>query len=204
LVADRAFIFGSGGHAHVIASMIDGDVTFLVPGVAGDGEMSEVDFFRRIEDVGRARIYIGIGDNEIRRGIFIRLTQCGVRVANFIGSNTFVARDARLGQGVVLCPGSVIGTRAVIGDNTIVNTLSSVDHDCVLGDHSQVTAGVTFGGFVKVGTNCFFGLKSVVLPNKSIGNNVSVMAGSLVATDLPDDVIVGGNPARVMRRIEPH
>jgi sugar O-acyltransferase (sialic acid O-acetyltransferase NeuD family) len=203
LVADRAFIFGAGGHAHVIASMIDGDVTFLVPGVAGQGEMSEAEFFGRIDDVGHARIYVGIGSNEIRRSIFVRLTQCGVRVANLIGPNTYVARTARLGQGVVLCPGSVVGARAVIGDNTIVNTLSSVDHDCVLGDHSQVTAGVTFGGSVKVGANCFFGLKSVVLPDKSIGNNVSVMAGSLVATDLPDNVVVGGNPARVMRSIEP-
>jgi sugar O-acyltransferase (sialic acid O-acetyltransferase NeuD family) len=202
-VADRAFIFGAGGHARVIASMIEGDATFLVPGDAGESQMSQAEFFDRIDEVGGARVYIGIGSNDARRSVFLRLRQHGVRVANCIGPNTFVARDARLGQGVVLCPGSVVGARAVIGDNTIINTLSSVDHDCVLGDHSQVTAGVTFGGSVKVGINCFFGVKSAVLPGKVIGNNVSVMAGSLVVTNLADDVVAGGNPARVMRRMEP-
>lgn len=137
--------------------MIEGDATFLVTGNAGDGQMSEAEFFDRIDDVGGARVYIGIGNNNVRRSIFVRLRQHGVRVANCIGPNTFVARDARLGQGVVLCPGSVVGTGAVIGDNTIINTLSSVDHDCVLGDHSQVTAGVTFGGSVKVGTTASLG-----------------------------------------------
>jgi maltose O-acetyltransferase len=47
-------------------------------------------------------------------------------------------------------------------------------------------------------------VKSAVVPGKVIGNNVSVMAGSRVVTNLPDDVVAGGNPARVMRRMEPH
>ena len=182
--------------------MIEGEATFLVAGNASEGEMSEAEFFDLVDRESDARVYIGIGSNDARRNVFLRLRQHGVRVANCIGPNTYVARDARLGQGVVLCPGSVVGARAVIGDNTIINSLSSVDHDCVLGDHSQVTAGVTFGGSVKVGINCFFGIKSAVVPGRSIGNNVSVMAGSLVVSDLPDDVVAGGNPARVMRRVE--
>ena len=199
-MADRAFIFGNGGHAHVVASMIAGEVTYLVPDAAGPGEMTQADFFAQSRALAPSRIYIGVGDNAARRQIFLRLKGAGLAVANCIAPNAFVARDARLGEGVVVCPGSVVGARAVIGDNTIINTLSSVDHDCVLGDHSQVTAGVTFGGAVTTGTGCFFGIKSAVLPKVSIGNGVVVMAGALVTANLPDNVTAGGVPARIMRQ----
>ena len=201
-MAKRACIFGSGGHARVIASIIGAAPTFLVEGTrAGEGEALQKDYFDAVGDFADCEIYIGIGDNAARRSYFERLKACGVRIANCIAPNAFIAADAVLGEGVVICPGAVVGARARIGDNTIINTLSSVDHDCVLGDHSQITAGVTFGGTVTVGTDCFFGIKSAVIPDKTIGDNVSVMAGSLVVQDVPSNVIVGGNPARIMRSL---
>ena len=85
--------------------------------------------------------------------------------------------------------------------NTIINTLSSVDHDCVLGALSQVTAGVTFGGGVRTGVNCFFGIKSAVVPNTTIGDKVQLMAGSLIVSDVELNVVMGGNPARLVKRL---
>lgn len=196
----RACIFGSGGHARVIASIIGGRPTFLVEGPEKkEGEALQTDFFDHPDEFADCEIYIGIGDNAARRRYFERLKACGLSLANCIARNTFIAPNSQLGEGVVICPGSVVGSGARIGDNTIINSLSSVDHDCVLGDHSQVTAGVTFGGTVIVGTNCFFGIKSAVIPNKTIGDNVSVMAGSLIVRDVPSNVTVGGSPARIMR-----
>ena len=95
----------------------------------------------------------------------------------------------------------MIGSKAIIGNNTIINTLSSIDHDCVLGDNTQVTAGVTFGGTTIVGKNCFLGIKSATIPNINIGDNSIIMAGSLVYKNVPENVMVGGNPARVMKNI---
>jgi UDP-perosamine 4-acetyltransferase len=195
------FIHGAGGHAHVIASLLDGQPTYVVPEPQGGDQMRDVEFFERIEEFRGSDIYIGIGDGADRRRIFERHRSLGVRVATCVARTAFVARDAVLGEGVLVCPGSVVNTRAVLGDNSIVNTLSSVDHDCVLGSHSQMTAGVTFGGWVRVGEDCFFGVKSAVVPRVTIGNGVVVMAGSLVTQDLPDRVLAGGNPARALRQL---
>lgn len=197
----RIYIHGAGGHAHVIASMLDGEVTFVVSEPQCREHMWDVDFFKRIDEFRGSDIYIGFGDNSIRRRCFDRLNSFGIRVATCVAPNAFVARDAVLGQGAVLCPGTVVNSRAVIGNNTIVNTLSSVDHDCVLGDHSQMTVGVTLGGTVHVGENCFFGMKSAVFPNLTIGADVVVRAGSLVTKSVPDRVMVGGSPARVVRHL---
>ncbi|MDA3849690.1 MAG: DapH/DapD/GlmU-related protein [Spirochaetaceae bacterium] len=43
---------------------------------------------------------------------------------------------------------------------------------------------------------------AVVLPGVTIGENVVVAAGAVVTKDIPDNVVVGGNPARILKTIE--
>lgn len=197
----RVYIHGAGGHARVIASLLEAHPTFVVPDPQDDGQIRDVEFFERIDEFRRFEIYVGIGNNTDRRRIFNRLRSLGVRVATCVAPNAFVAHTAVIGEGTVICPGVVVNAGAILGANVIVNTHSSIDHDCVLGAHCQVTAGVTFGGTIHVGENCFFGIKSGIVPNVSIGNDVVVMAGALVTQSVPDGVMVGGSPARVLRAL---
>lgn len=148
-----------------------------------------------------ADFYVGIGNNIGRRRVAEKLLALGGSLPACIAPNAFIARDAEIAEAAVICLGSQIGSRARIGFACIVNTLSSVDHDCILGDVTQVTAGVTFGGAVVVGTNGFFGIKSAVIPDRTIGDDVVVMAGSLVTRNVPSRMMVGGSPAQIVRRL---
>ncbi|CAL8123857.1 unnamed protein product [Orchesella dallaii] len=56
---------------------------------------------------------------------------------------------------------------------------------------------------IKIGDNCWLGGMTVVLPGVTIGNNVVVGTGSVVTKDVPDDCVVAGNPARVIRKMPP-
>ena len=49
-----------------------------------------------------------------------------------------------------------------------------------------------------IGDNVFIGQGSIILPNTKIGNNVIIGAGSVVAKDVPDNVVIAGNPWRVL------
>lgn len=54
---------------------------------------------------------------------------------------------------------------------------------------------------VKIGKRCFIGARSIILPGVIIGDEVVVAAGSVVTKDVPDNVIVAGNPAKITRSV---
>lgn len=200
-MAKKALIFGNGDHAHVIASIIKADyeeIRFIVPEESGQFVAEQI-FFERIDGFRSYDIFIGIGDNVIRRKIYEKLGSYDIKPNTCIAPHTFISKGAYIGTGVVICPGAIIMTGARVGDNVIVNTLSSVDHDCVVGNHSQLTAGVIFGGNTTAGENCFFGIRSATIPNITLGDRVVVMAGSLVVRDTPSNIVVGGYPASIIK-----
>lgn len=59
-------------------------------------------------------------------------------------------------------------------------------------------------GKTVIGENCFIGMNSIILMGSHIGNNVIVGAGSVVSGDIPDNVVVCGNPAKIIRTIDEH
>lgn len=194
-----AYIFGKGGHAHVIRSLLPHPrIRFLVDTVPSGDDIAQDSFFAGAPDPG-GDYYIGIGDNGARRIYFDRLKAMGVTAASCIAPTAWVAPDAAIGDGVFIGPGAVVGARSRVGDNVVVNTLSSVDHDCEVGEDTQLTPGVTLGSYLRIGRSCFFGMKCCVIPRLEIGDRTSVMAGALVVRSAPADVLLGGVPARVMR-----
>ena len=52
---------------------------------------------------------------------------------------------------------------------------------------------------VHIGDNVWIGGGVIILPGVTIGNNVVIGAGSVVTSDIPDDVVAFGNPCRVVR-----
>lgn len=51
---------------------------------------------------------------------------------------------------------------------------------------------------VKIGDNVFIGYGSIILPNTTIGNKVIVGAGTVVSKNVPDNVVIVGNPYRII------
>ena len=58
------------------------------------------------------------------------------------------------------------------------------------------------GKHTSIGDNCFIGVNSVILPGRSIGDNCIIGAGSVVTTDVPDNTVVAGNPAKIVMSID--
>ncbi len=63
-------------------------------------------------------------------------------------------------------------------------------------------SGIEFGARVQIGDNVWIGGRAVINPGVTIGNNVIIASGAVVTKDVPNNVIVGGNPARIIKNIE--
>ncbi|NTS76900.1 acyltransferase [Catenovulum sp. SM1970] len=55
---------------------------------------------------------------------------------------------------------------------------------------------------IKIGDNVFIGWNSIVLPGVKVGSNVVIGAGSVVCKDIPDNVVVAGNPAKIIKPLD--
>lgn len=62
--------------------------------------------------------------------------------------------------------------------------------------------GPEYGKPVTIGNNVWVGGQAVINPGVTIGNNVVVASGAVVTKDIPDNMIVGGNPAKVIKEID--
>jgi maltose O-acetyltransferase len=69
-------------------------------------------------------------------------------------------------------------------------------------DAQERMQGVEFGKPVTIGDNVWIGGRAVINPGVVIGNNVVIASGSVVTKDVPDDIVVGGNPARIIKRLD--
>ena len=192
---------GAGGHARVLASVIESNHAELVavfdskPGkTALDGVKNEGAYQR--DKHPNAEIIIAIGDNVIRERISQEIKH---KVGQAIHSAAIVDRLVNLAEGVQIIQGAIVNRGASIGKHTIVNTNATVDHDCEIGDFVHIAPGATLCGGIKVGKGTLIGANATVLPNCIIGKNVSVGAGAVVTTDLPDNVIVEGVPAKIIK-----
>lgn len=58
------------------------------------------------------------------------------------------------------------------------------------------------GKTIEIGDNVFIGKRAIILRGVKIGNNSIIGAGSVVTKDVPDNVIVAGNPAKVINTLD--
>lgn len=82
-----------------------------------------------------------------------------------------------------------------IGDNvTLAPRVHILAHDA----STKKYLGYTKIGNVKIGNNVFVGAESVILPGITIGNNVIIGANSTVTSNIPNNSVYAGSPAKLI------
>jgi len=124
------------------------------------------------------------------------------RFENIIHPTASVSNFSHLGRGVVILQNATIASNAVIGNHVIILPNSIVNHDVIIKDYSCITSGVCISGGVKVGKSCYIGSNSSIKENIVIGDNSLIGIGSVVLSNVSDNSVMVGSPAKLLRTIQ--
>lgn len=132
----------------------------------------------------------------------LTITELGGRFANLIHPNVNL-ENVKLGTGVYVQENVVLQSESEIGNNCAVNAGSIVSHETKLGNTVFLAPGCRLAGCVEVEDGVFFGIGATVMPRVKIGRWSVIGAGSVVIRDVEPYTVVVGNPARVIKTVEP-
>jgi acetyltransferase-like isoleucine patch superfamily enzyme len=115
-----------------------------------------------------------------------------------VGTNTVLEFGNRIGRNVRIHSSCFLEMVTVEEDVFIGPGVVFTDDPHPMGcpRYKECLGGVTVKRLARIGAG------SIILPGVVIGSNSLVGAGSLVVKDVPDDTVVAGHPARVMKTVD--
>lgn len=168
-----------------------------VLGVPVVGPLARVDAAR---DLGATVGHIAIGNGAARERLAQGLTGAGLGLLTVIHPDAKISPSARIGDGVFVGALAMISTGAVVGDLALIPPTSMVSHHVRVGIAASLSPGARLGGRSHLGDRAFAGLGATVLPDRIVGADAVVGAGSVVTKDVPPGVTVVGVPAAPLPR----
>ncbi|WDF48309.1 acetyltransferase [Chryseobacterium sp. KACC 21268] len=196
-------IVGAGGHAKVvieIAELLDYNIKGIYDLNETVEDVLHYPVSHNFESIKEgANLFFALGNNQNRKK---NSESFKYQSVNLIHPAAVVSKNSQWGIGNVVMAGAVVNSSVKIGNHCIINTSASVDHDCKIEDFAHISPQAALAGNVKVGEGAQVGIGACVIQNVTIGKWSVIGAGSVVIEDVPDNVIVVGNPAKVIKYIE--
>lgn len=209
----NVYIIGAGGFGREIESWLNLSARFnescILKGYiddmvdALDGYPSDYRILGTIDEFQFGEgdfVLLGIGDPVLKQDIVERLNG-RVRFLSFISDTAKVGKYNTIGEGAVIAPHAVISTNVTLGRFTTINLGSHIGHDSTIADYSSLMANVDLSGKTRIGKGVYIGSNATVFPSKQIGDHSKISAGSIVVTNIKENSLCGGNPAREFSKV---
>lgn len=194
------YLYGASGHALVIIDILR-DENINLKGLIDDNPniktLDGIEVSQYSENL--SPIIISIGDNHTRKKISERLNTA---YFSAIHRSAIISKSVIIGQGSVIAHGAIIQAKSIIGEHCIINTGASIDHECKIGNYCHVSPKATLCGNVDVGEGAWIGAGSTIIQGVKIGKWSIVGAGSVVTKDIPDNTLVAGCPAKIIKHLK--
>ena len=121
-----------------------------------------------------------------------------------------IREHVTIGDNSVIMMGAIINIGAEIGPGTMIDMGAILGGRATVGKNSHIGAGAVLAGViepassepVRIGDNVLVGANAVVIEGVQVGSGSVVAAGAIVTQDVPENVVVAGVPARIIKAID--
>lgn len=210
----KLYIIGSGGFGREvlwlaerinkyekvwnIEGFIDDDESRQGMIINGYPVIGQCEFLKKMkEDVWTV---IAIGAAEAKKNVCKKiLGYRHVHFATLIDPSVNISEKVSIGEGSIICAGTIITVNVKIGKHVIINLDCTIGHDSILNDYVTVYPGSHISGNVVIGEEVELGTGMQIIQGKRIGKQSIIGAGAVVVKDIPQRCTAVGNPAGVIK-----
>jgi len=186
-------LFGYGGHAREVAMQIGGEITFFVDDNYANDIAKPISEFDPLE----YEILVAIADPHKREEIVNCLPKF-TQFFTFIHPTAIISQnfDVVIGEGSFIGANSIITTNVKIGKHAILNRGNHIGHDCIIGNYLSMMPGSIISGNVSIGNNVYLGTNSSIREKLLIKDNITIGLNSGVVKNIIDKGTYAGVPTK--------
>lgn len=208
-------IFGAGGFGLEVAGLIQhinaAEPTWHLIGFFDDGKPTGT----RINDwmvIGGLNelnawkeplaVVFALGIPKTKTAVVSRLDNTNLWHPTLMHPSVIIGSDkhVQVGDGSIVCAGTIITTNIQIGRHVILNLGCTVGHETHIGDYSSFMPACNISGEVTIGESTFWGTGAKIINAKIVGDHATIGAGAVVINHIPDHATAVGIPAKVVKQ----
>lgn len=155
--------------------------------------------FKTVFSKDSIRFVIALGEPKLRNALYEKAIGDGYEAETLIHPNVRIPETAEIGKGVVICANSLVSANTQICDNVYLQPVCVIGHDARINASSVISAFCAISGHCVIGEGTYIGIHSGVKEQCAVGARTIIGMGTMVFKDIPDGVIVMGNPGRVLK-----
>lgn len=155
------------------------------------------DFFDHHKE---GNVVVAVGDNRVRTEQLIALRNKGYNTVSLVHPQSYVAPSAKVGAGVYIHRNAFVWTASEVKDYSILSPYAMISHHAKIGMGCLVSSKSIVGSYVKIGDYSMVGINASIISKEiAIGEGVVIGASAMVNTDIPDNEVWIGVPAKRLK-----
>ena len=187
-------LIGNGGHAREVMAQMGIKLVRFVDDQYMDNDtlpLSEL-------DIEKYEVMVAIADPRDRYGTIQRLPK-GVKIFNFIHPTALLMEDVEIGEGSFIGANSILTTNIKIGKHAILNRGNHIGHDCVIGDFFSAMPGSVVSGNVRINDCVYLGNNASIKENLSIHSLTTIGMNGAVVKHIEEPGTYVGVPVKKLK-----
>ena len=198
-MARDTYLYGASGHCKVIIDIFKKNniaIKAIVDDNPKQSQLFEIPIIKSHDFSNDDNLVISIGNNKVRQKLSRELE---VNFTTAIHPTAVISPSSKIGNGSVVMAGTIINADTTIGEHCIINSGAIVEHDNNIANFVHISPGAALAGNVTVGEGSHIGINATIIQGITIGKWVTVGAGAVIINDIPDNIVVVGNPGKIIK-----